>query len=90
MGDRLAQRVPRPVDGAPDYDRRDFVMIRWVSHGTYKGDSLGVPASGKVVSLPGFDLFRIADGKIAELWQDYETLKFMQQVGALPPPGRAF
>ena len=48
----------------------DKVLIRWTYTGTLKKDLLGIPPSDKLVTITGFDLFRITKhGKIAELWQ---------------------
>ena len=64
----------------------DLVMIRWEGGGTHTGDLMGVPASGNPVTVTGFDLFRIVDGKIVEMWQEQDVLGMMQQIGALPAP----
>ena len=34
------------------------------------------------------EFFRIADGKIAERWGEIDTLGLLQQLGAIPAPGR--
>jgi len=47
---------------------RDIVSVRAVVEGTHKGDLLGIPASGKRVKWDAVDVYRIADGKIAEEW----------------------
>jgi steroid delta-isomerase-like uncharacterized protein len=60
------------------------VVIRWTATGTHGGEMMGVPATGKQVTITGFDLFRIAGGKLAELWQNWDQLGFLQQVGAVP------
>ena len=66
----------------------DRVMIRWTSTGTHNGEMMGVPATGKQVTLTGFDLFRVEGEKLAELWQNWDQLGLMQQIGAIPsPPG---
>lgn len=39
---------------------------------------LGLPATGKPVSIVGVYIFRIANGKIAELWGLGDTLSMMQ------------
>jgi predicted ester cyclase len=46
-------------------------MIRWTSSGTNIGPLFGNPPTGKRYIVTGFDLFRISDGKIKELWQQY-------------------
>ena len=67
----------------------DRVVIRWTSWGTHKGDLLGVPATGKPVKITGIDIFRVKDGKLAELWQNWDQLQMLQQVGAVPEPQSA-
>ena len=49
----------------------DEVLILWTMTGTPKKEFFGIPASDKPTSVVGFDLFRIANGKIAELWQSF-------------------
>src|SRR4029077_9078040 len=50
----------------------DRVVVRWTSWGTHKGNLLGVPASGRPVKITGIDIFRVKDGKLAELWQNWD------------------
>ena len=47
---------------------------------------MGMPASGNKIEIMGISLFRIADGKVAEEWEGFDTLKMMQQIGAIPVP----
>ena len=49
----------------------DKVLIRWSSSGTNTGSFFGDPPTGKPYVATGFDLFRISNGKILELWQQY-------------------
>jgi steroid delta-isomerase-like uncharacterized protein len=49
----------------------DKVLIRWTNSGTHTGPLFGNPATGKTYVATGFDLFRISNGKIKELWQQY-------------------
>lgn len=49
----------------------DKVLIRWTNSGTNTGPLFGNPPTGKTYVATGFDLFRISDGKIKELWQQY-------------------
>jgi predicted ester cyclase len=69
----------------------DKVLIRWVLSGTQEGElePLGIPPTGRPVTLTGFDLFRIEGGKIAEMWQEADRLGMMQQLGVIPEPGQA-
>jgi predicted SnoaL-like aldol condensation-catalyzing enzyme len=52
----------------------DKVMIRWTYTGMVKKEMLGIRPSNKPVTITGFDLFRITtEGKIAELWQQFNV-----------------
>src|SRR5919202_5108792 len=52
----------------------DKVMIRWTFTGVIKKRMLGISPSSKSVTITGIDLFRITtDGKIAELWQQFNV-----------------
>jgi steroid delta-isomerase-like uncharacterized protein len=65
---------------------RDIVSVRAVVEGTHKGDLLGIPASGKAVKWDAVDVYRVADGKIAEEWAADDLLAFVYGVGAYTPP----
>jgi steroid delta-isomerase-like uncharacterized protein len=62
----------------------DRVAVRWVSRGTHLGEMMGVPPSGNKIEIMGISLFRIANGQVAEEWEGFDTLKMMQQIGAIP------
>jgi steroid delta-isomerase-like uncharacterized protein len=63
----------------------DYVFIRWDMAFDHTSELMGVPASGNRVSgIFGMDLFLIKDGKITEMWQHYDQMGFLQQMGALP------
>ena len=65
----------------------DRVVVRWTFSGTHQGELLGIPPTGKQVSMSGISIYRIADGKIAEEWAVSDVMGFMQQLGVIPPPG---
>ena len=46
----------------------DKVAIRWTATMTHLGDGLGIPPSGKKVSMDGSMIVVIKDGKIDEGW----------------------
>ena len=62
----------------------DRVMVHWTSHGTHQGEPHSLPPTGKQVTNSGINIFRIADGKIAEVWDIYDRLWVWQQLGVLP------
>jgi predicted ester cyclase len=45
---------------------------------------MGIPPTGKKVTLTGISIARIADGKIAEVWGASDQVGLMQQLGATP------
>jgi steroid delta-isomerase-like uncharacterized protein len=51
----------------------DRVLIRWTMSGTLKKELFGMPATDKGITLIGFDLFRISEGRISELWQQFSV-----------------
>jgi predicted ester cyclase len=50
---------------------------------------MGIPATGKQVTLSGIDILRIENGKIAERWAEYDNLGLLQQLGVVPEMARA-
>lgn len=67
----------------------DMVATRWTATGTHEGDLMGVPPTGKQVTVTGITIQRFADGKVAEGWTSLDTLGMLQQVGAVPAPAQA-
>ena len=65
----------------------DKVVVRGAMHGTHKGDLMGIPPTGKQVTISVIIIYRIADGKIVEHWMIADQLGLMQQLGVFPPPG---
>ena len=65
----------------------DKVAVRWIWRGTHKGEFMGIPATGKQVTITGISILRIAGGKIVEEWGEMNSLGMMQQLGALPAQG---
>jgi steroid delta-isomerase-like uncharacterized protein len=63
------------------------VVIRMTWRGTQDGEFMGMPPSGKSVSIGVIDIIRIADGKFVEHWGQIDSMGMMQQLGAIPAPG---
>ena len=64
----------------------DKVAVRSTFTGTHRGELMGVPPTGKQVSIGLLLIYRIADGKIVEHWMQADTLGILQQIGAMPVP----
>ncbi len=63
------------------------VVTRIQGRGTHNGDFLGIPATGKQVTMEGITIFRIEGGKIVERWGRIDALGLLQQMGVIPPMG---
>jgi steroid delta-isomerase-like uncharacterized protein len=59
----------------------DKVLIRWTNSGRNTGPLFGNPATGKPYIATGFDLFRISNGKIMELRQQYNFAPWPREPG---------
>lgn len=62
----------------------DKVAVRFYGTGTHQGDLFGIPPTGKPIKTTGINIFRIADGKIVEHWNNADDLGVMQQLGVIP------
>jgi predicted ester cyclase len=58
----------------------DIVVARWTARGTSDGNFLILPPTGKTVEYTGVSMYRIEEGKIAEIWETRNTLGIMQQL----------
>lgn len=65
----------------------DKVVVRSTWRGTHKGEFMGIPPTGKRVSVGVFDIVRIAGGKAVEHWGQMDNMGMMQQLGVIPMPG---
>ena len=62
----------------------DKVVCRCTMQGTHLGEFMGIPATGKKVSISGIDIAHFAGGKGVEHWANYNELGMMQQLGVIP------
>lgn len=62
----------------------DRVMVRFTWSGTQQGDFQGIPPTGRRFTVTGSGLYRIQDGKIAEVWAEFDTLALLTQLGVMP------
>jgi predicted ester cyclase len=58
----------------------DLVCARVTFAGTHQGDFMGIAPTKKRASCTGFMMARIAGGKIAEMWGEFDQ-QFMQHSG---------
>jgi len=64
----------------------DKVAIRTTWTGTHKGEFRGIAPTNKKVTMWEITIYRIVGGKFVEEWARYDSLGFMQQLGAVPTP----
>ena len=62
----------------------DIVVERFTASGTHQGELMGVPGTGKTITLPGINIFRISEGKIVERWGQLDQLGLLHQLGLTP------
>jgi len=61
----------------------DKVAYRWTMCGTHRGELMDTHPTGKKVTGWGMSIDRIIGGKIVETWNRYDSLGFMEQLGAV-------
>ena len=66
----------------------DRVAVRVTLQGTHTGHGLGVPPTGRKVSIQGIIIVRLVDGRIREGWNSSDQLGLLRQIGTLPGAGK--
>lgn len=64
----------------------DRVVDRLKLEGTHRGVFLGAPPTERCVTWAFINIYRIENGKVADLWGEGDHLGLMQQIGLIPPP----
>jgi predicted ester cyclase len=64
----------------------DMVVVRETYRLRHKGEFLGIPPTGKEVSVTGTEIYQVADGKFVASWVEVDMLGLMRQLGVLPEP----
>ena len=67
----------------------DRVVLRSTTHGTHQGPLVGIPPTGKQVTMSGIAIYRLVDGKIVEQWGVNDMLGLLQQLGVVPILGQS-
>jgi steroid delta-isomerase-like uncharacterized protein len=66
----------------------DKVVSRVTYRGTHTGDMMGIPPTGKPVTVSAIIIDQCANGKIVESWRLFDQMGMMQQLGLVPAPGQ--
>ena len=63
----------------------DRVVARWKAEGTFENEFMGQQPTGEMGEpVEGIGIDRYEDGKVAESWGQWNTMRFMRNIGALP------
>jgi predicted ester cyclase len=62
----------------------DYVATRYTCRGKHEGDIMGLPATGRDVTIAGLVISRFRGGKVVEEWEVSDVFGLMQQIGAIP------
>ena len=67
----------------------DKVVSRITFRGTHTGDLMGIPPTGKTVTVSETIIDRFADEKIVESWRLFDQMAMLQQLGVIALPGQS-
>ncbi len=67
----------------------DRLASRGFWRGTHRGEFMGLPATGKQVTVPFIDIWRVSDGMFAENWVQMDMLGLIRQLGVGAEPEAA-
>ncbi|GAB3405702.1 ester cyclase [Flindersiella endophytica] len=59
----------------------DKVVVRWTQRGTHEGEYFGgIPATGLKIEQQAIVIYRVADGKVTDLWSLVGQVDAVQQL----------
>lgn len=64
----------------------DRVVLRIPFRATHRGEFFGIASTGRQINVTEILIARIKDGKVVEMWEEYDQLGMLQQLGAVPLP----
>jgi predicted ester cyclase len=59
----------------------DSIAFAYTMTGTHQGPLMGIPPTGKRVSIRGLQISKFRDGKMVERWGSSDQLGLLQQLG---------
>jgi steroid delta-isomerase-like uncharacterized protein len=66
------------------YAEGDMVGTVFTGTGTHTGPLMGIPPTGKSVTMSGMAIQHIANDKVVSDWGEFDMLGLMQQLGLAP------
>ena len=82
-----------PVPAAGDDDARCLKFPVGPGHGPGRQREVGgelpdrreaIPASGQTIRVEGMNFYRLKDGRVTDIWTQFDGAAMMQQHGAIP------
>jgi steroid delta-isomerase-like uncharacterized protein len=64
----------------------DTVAVRYRVSGTHSDEYRDVDPTGRTVEWTGMAMYRVADGRIAEIWLEEDRLGLLERLEAVDPP----
>jgi steroid delta-isomerase-like uncharacterized protein len=64
----------------------DTVVEVFTASGTHRNELMGVPGTGRTLTLHGINVFRVKGNKIVERWGRLDQLGLLRQLGLAPAP----
>ncbi len=64
----------------------ESIAFAYTLSGTHKGPLMGIPATGKTISIRGVQFSKFRDGKMVERWGSSDQLGMLQQLGVTAIP----
>jgi steroid delta-isomerase-like uncharacterized protein len=61
----------------------DTVATRWVVTGSQQQELMGIPASGQTIRVEGMNFYRLKNGRVTDIWTQFDGVALMQQLGAI-------
>ena len=62
----------------------DSVAVRFTLHGTHRAEFMGIPPTDRSLHIGAIAIFRIDDGRVAEIHGQFDQLGMMRQLGVIP------
>jgi len=66
----------------------DLVTVRYTASGTHTGEYKNVEPTGLTATWSGISMYRIEDGKIAEIWLEEDRLGLLEQLQLVGSPAQ--
>ena len=60
----------------------DTVATRWVVTGSLQQEFMGIPAAGQTIRVEGMNFYRLAGGRVTDIWTQFDGVGLMQQLEA--------